>query len=287
MLEHVVNGLVLGGTYALVAMGLTIQYGIARIMNLSFGDTIIAACFATYLLFTALNLGPLVALLIMVPAGYTLSLIVYRVIMKPLVDRAPNEGALEVDSILVTFGLLFVIQGVLLTLFGGGYTSYSYLNTPVNVLGTVVAANRLLALALSIGIGAVLIVILFRTRWGMIMRAVALAPQSAPLFGIDTDRTARTAFAIGGALAATGGVVLSMFQTFTATGGVVFTMKALIVVILGGKGSVPGAIVAGLLLGLVETFVAAYVDPGLTLAAVYTVFLALLLVRPNGLFGKA
>lgn len=287
MFEHVVNGLVLGGTYALVAMGLTIQYGIARIMNLGFGDTIIAACFATYVLFTTLSINPIVALLILVPAGYVISDVLYRVIMKPLVARAPDEGALEVDSILVTFGLLFVIQGVLLTVFGGGYTSYTFLNTPVSVFGSVVAANRLLALVLSLVIGGVLVVVLFRTRWGMILRAVALAPQSAPLFGIDTDRAARTAFAIGGAMAATGGVVVSMFQTFTATAGVVFTMKALIVVILGGKGSVPGAIVAGLLLGLVETFVAAYIDPGLTLAAVYSVFLALLLVRPNGIFGKA
>ncbi|MEY8881992.1 branched-chain amino acid ABC transporter permease [Donghicola sp. XS_ASV15] len=287
MLDHIVNGLVLGGTYALVAMGLTIQYGIARIMNLSFGDTIIAACFATYLLFSALNVGPLLALIVLVPAGYLINLGIYRVIMKPLVTRAPDDGALEVDSILVTFGLLFVIQGVLLTIFGGGYTSYSFLNQPIEVLGTAVAANRLLALGLSLAIGAVLVAVLYRSRWGMILRAVAVAPQSAPLFGIDTDRAARTAFALGGALAATGGVVLSMFQTFTATGGVVFTMKALIVVILGGKGSVPGAIIAGLLLGLVETFVAAYVDPGLTLASVYAVFLALLLVRPNGLFGKA
>ncbi|OIQ31828.1 MAG: branched-chain amino acid ABC transporter permease [Alphaproteobacteria bacterium MedPE-SWcel] len=287
MLEHVINGLVLGGTYALVAMGLTIQYGIARIMNLSFGDTIIAACFATYVLFSSFAISPVLALLILVPAGYAFSLVIYRVIMRPLVARAPDEGALEVDSILVTFGLLFVIQGVLLIFFGGGYTSYSFLNTPVNVLGTVVAGNRLLAVVLSLLIGLALIVILYRTRWGMILRAVALSPQNAPLFGIDTDRAARTAFAIGGAMAATVGVVVSMFQTFTATAGVVFTMKALIVVILGGKGSVLGAVVAGLLLGLVETFVAAYIDPGLTLAAVYGVFLLLLLVRPNGIFGKA
>ncbi|GHA43677.1 branched-chain amino acid ABC transporter permease [Amylibacter ulvae] len=286
MLEHVINGLVLGGTYALVAMGLTMQYGIARIMNLSFGDMIIAACFATHVLFTALGISPIAALLIIVPASYAINLGIYQVMMKPLVSRAADEGALEVDSILLTFGVLFVIQGILLIMFGGGYNSYSFLNTPVKMLGTVVAGNRLLALVLSLAIGAVLVFILYRTRWGMILRAVSLSPQSAPLFGIDTDRTARTAFAIGGAMAATGGVVVSMFQTFTATAGVVFTMKALIVVILGGKGSIPGAIAAGLLLGLVETFVAAYVDPGLTLAAVYSVFLLLLLVRPNGLFGK-
>ncbi|RPE72114.1 amino acid/amide ABC transporter membrane protein 1 (HAAT family) [Pacificibacter maritimus] len=287
MLEHLINGLVLGGTYALVAMGLSLQYGIARIMNLSFGDTIIAACFATYILFSSFGINPIVALAIILPASYIVSLGVYRLMMEPLVKRAPDEGALEVDSILLTFGLLFVIQGCLLVIFGGGYISYSFMNTPVSVLGTLVSGNRLLALVLSLAIGAALVIVLYRTRWGMILRAVALAPKSAPLFGIDTDKAARMAFAIGGTMAATGGVVVSMFQTFTATTGVVFTMKALIVVILGGKGSVPGAIVAGLLLGLVETFVAAYIDPGLTLASVYTVFLLLLLVRPNGLFGKA
>lgn len=287
MFEHIVNGLVLGGTYALVAMGLTLQYGIARIMNLSFGDVIIAACFCTYVLFSGVALSPLLALFIMAPLGYGVSLVIYRVIMKPLVDRAPDAGALEVDSILVTFGLLFVIQGVLLVFFGGGYISYSYLNTPVMLPGATVSANRLVALVLALLIGGAMIWFLYRTRWGMTLRAVSLAPESAPLFGIDVDRAARTAFAIGGAMAATGGVVVSMFQTFTATAGVVFTMKALIVVILGGKGSMVGAIVAGLLLGLVETFVAAYIDPGLTLAAVYAVFLVLLLVRPSGLFRSA
>lgn len=286
MFEHIVNGLVLGGLYALVAMGLTLQYGIARIMNLSFGDTIIAACFLTFVLFSGVALSPILALFILAPVGYVTSLVIYRVIMKPLVDRAPNDGALEVDSILVTFGLLFVIQGILLVIFGGGYTSYSYLNTPVSVFGAVVAGNRLTALVLALVIGGAMIWLLYRTRWGMTLRAVALAPDSAPLFGIDLDRATRTAFAIGGAMAATGGVVVSMFQTFTATAGVVFTMKALIVVILGGKGSVVGAIVAGLLLGLVETLVAAYIDPGLTLAAVYAVFLVILLVRPSGLFGS-
>lgn len=287
MIEHLVNGIVLGGTYALVAMGLTIQYGIARIMNLSFGDTIIVACFGTFVLFSGFALSPIAALFIIVPLGFGLSYLIYRFLMQPLVARAPDEGALEVDSILVTFGLLFVIQGVLLVIFGGAYTSYSYLNEPVNILGTVVAANRAVALLLAIAFGAAILFVLFRTRWGATLRAVALAPESAPLYGINVNATARIAFAMGGALAASGGVVVSMFQTFTATAGVVFTMKALIVVILGGKGSLTGALVAGLLLGIVETLVAAYIDPGLTLAATYTVFLGLLLLRPSGMFGQA
>ncbi|SFR08719.1 branched-chain amino acid ABC transporter permease [Poseidonocella sedimentorum] len=287
MIENLVNGLVLGGTYALVAMGLTIQYGIARIMNLAFGDLIIAACFGTFVLYSGFALSPVLALFLIVPLGFAFNYFIYQIVMRPLVARAPNSEALEVDSILVTFGLLFVIQGILLVIFGGAYTSYSYLNTPVNVLGTIVAANRLVAFVLALIFGAGILFVLFRTRWGTTLRAVALAPESAPLYGIDVNASARLAFAIGGALAASGGVVVSMYQTFTATAGVVFTMKALIVVILGGKGSLTGALVAGLLLGVVETMVAAYIDPGLTLAATYTVFLLLLLVRPSGMFGKA
>ncbi|MDC0739310.1 branched-chain amino acid ABC transporter permease [Cognatishimia sp. SS12] len=287
MFEHLINGLVLGGTYALVAMGLTLQYGIARIMNLSFGDTVIAAAFAAYVLFTALGLSPLLSLLIVVPAGFAFSYGIFSLIMRPLVRRSANSEALEVDSILATFGLLFVIQGVLLVLFGGNFTSYSYLNVPVDILGAVVALNRLSALILAAVLGGALVLLLMRTRWGLRMRAVAISASSAPLVGINVIQTSRMAFAIGGALAASGGVVISMYQTFTVTSGVVFTMKALIVVIMGGKGSLPGALAAGLILGLVETFVAAYIDPGLTLASTYLIFLALLLLRPSGLFGKA
>lgn len=284
--DTLIAGLVAGGTYALVAMGLTIQFGIARIMNLAHGEVIVAACFATFVLFTVFGLNPILALFIVAPAGYAISHAIYALIMRPLVTRAPSQGALEVDSILVTFGLLFVLQGILLVIFGGNYTAYGFLNVPIDVFGTVVAANRLLALVLALAFGITLIIVLSVTRWGITLRAVAIAPESAPLVAIDLNRAARAAFALGGGLAATGGVVVSMYQTFTATVGVIFTMKALIVVILGGKGSVKGALVAGLILGLVETFVAAYVDPGLTLAATYTIFLLLLLLRPSGLFGN-
>jgi branched-chain amino acid transport system permease protein len=287
LVTALISGLVLGGTYALVAMGLTLQYGIARIMNLAYGETIIAAAFLAYVLFTGLGVNPVVGLLAAAPLGFALGYVIYGVMMRPLVARARNRESLEIDSILATFGLLFVIQGVLLVLFGSNYTSYSYLNVGVNVLGTNIAANRLLAFVLAIVLGGGLYLLLTRTLWGTALRAVAVSPSSAPLVGIDVDRAARFAFAIGGALAASGGVVISMYQTFTATSGVVFTMKALIVVIMGGVGNVLGALFSGLILGLVETFVATYVDPGLTLAATYLIFLAILLWRPAGLFGRA
>ena len=287
LVTALLSGLVLGGTYALVAMGLTLQYGIARIMNLAYGETIIAAAFLAYVLFNGLGINPVLGLLAAVPLGFVFGYLVYGLMMRPLVRRAKSRETLEIDSILATFGLLFVIQGVMLVFFGSNYTSYNYLNIGVSVLGTTIAANRLLAFALAIVLGGGLYLLLTRTLWGTALRAVAVSPASAPLVGIDVERAARTAFAIGGALAAAGGVVISMYQTFTATAGVVFTMKALIVVIMGGVGNILGALFSGLLLGLVETVVATYVDPGLTLAATYLIFLAILLWRPAGLFGRS
>ncbi|SMF58430.1 branched-chain amino acid transport system permease protein [Xaviernesmea oryzae] len=286
LVAALLSGLVLGGTYALVAMGLTLQYGISRIMNLAYGEMIIAAAFLAYVMFSTLGLNPIAGLLIAVPAGFALGYIVYGVMMSPLVRRARDKASLEIDSILATFGLLFVIQGIMLVTFGANFTSYSYLNDPVTIFGTVLAANRVLALVLAVVFGGGLYLLLTRTLWGTALRAVAVNPAAAPLVGIDVDRAARLAFALGGGLAAAGGVVISMYQTVTATSGVVFTMKALIVVIMGGVGNLIGALSAGLILGLVETFVATYVDPGLTLAATYMIFLAVLLWRPAGLFGR-
>ena len=286
LIAALLSGLVLGGTYALVAMGLTLQYGISRIMNLAYGEMIIAAAFLAYVMFSGLGLNPVAGLLIAVPAGFALGYAVYGVMMSPLVKRARDKASLEIDSILATFGLLFVIQGVMLVIFGANFTSYSYLNDPVTIFGATLAANRVLALVLAVVFGGGLYLLLTKTLWGTALRAVAVNPGAAPLVGIDVNRAARLAFAIGGGLAAAGGVVITMYQTFTATTGVVFTMKALIVVIMGGVGNIIGALSAGLILGLVETFVATYVDPGLTLAATYGIFLAVLLWRPAGLFGR-
>lgn len=287
LLSTLMFGLVLGGTYALVALGLSMQYGIARIMNLAHGEFMIAAAFCTYVLFNAAGFSPLLTLLIALPLGYGLSWLVYAVMMHPLVKRATNQGQLEADSILATFGLLFILQGVMLITFGSDFTNYSYLNNPVDLFGTTVAASRIVAFALSLSLGLSLYVLIARTRWGATLRAVALSPDSAPLVGIQVDKVARQAFAIGGALAAGGGVLVSMFVTFSASGGVVFTMKALIVVIMGGTGNLMGAIVAGLALGVIETFVTSYIDPGLSLASVYLLFIIVLLWRPQGLFGSA
>jgi branched-chain amino acid transport system permease protein len=286
-IDIVLAGVVLGGMYALVAMGLTLQYGVARIMNLSHGESLIAAAFGGVWGLTAFAVSPLIGVLVAIPVGFAINWLVYEIILMPLVKRAKNRAMLEVDSILATFGILFVVQGVMLVTFGGQFNTMNYLSIPVNVLGQNVALNRLIALGFAVIIGTALYLALMYTRRGTAIRAVAVDPVAAQLVAIDVRRTSAFAFALGGALAAAGGVLIAMFTTFTAAMGVVFTMKALIVVIMGGVGNILGALLAGMMLGLAETVVARLVDPGLTIAVTYLLFIVVLLWRPTGLFGKA
>jgi len=287
VVDIVLTGLIIGGIYSLIALGLTLQYGVARIMNLSYGEFLVAAALIAFSLYTGMALSPLIGILVVVPTAFALNWLVFELLLMPLVRRARHRDMLEVDSILATFGMLFVIQGVALIIFGGQYFSYSYLSIPVSVLGSALAVNRLVVLAFATVIGIAIYLALTRTRTGTAIRAVAVDPVSAQLVAIDVRRASAFAYALGGALVAAAGVLVSMFLTFHASMGVEFTMKALIVVIMGGVGNMLGALVAGLLLGIGETAVARLLDPGLTLAATYALFLAVLLIRPTGLFGRS
>ena len=191
------SGLALGGMYALIAMGLTLQYGVSRVMNLAYGEFLVVACFATYGLTTVLGVSPILALPIVVPVAFGLSWGVYRWLLLPLVKRAKNQKALEVDSILATFGLLFLVQGFLLVGFGGLYYSYDFLNEAVDVFGMSISMNRLVALGVALVIGVGFFLLLTRTRLGTALRAVAAAPESAPLVAIDLNFASCFAFALG------------------------------------------------------------------------------------------
>lgn len=286
-MQILITGILLGGTYALIALGLTLQYGIARIMNLANGETLVAACFIAFWLFTSMGVNPLLGLIGIAPAAFVLNWLIYRWLLQPLVRRAKNRGMLEVDSILATFGLLFLFQGVMLLAFGGAYFSYSFLAEPFMILGSPFGLNRVVAFVAAVILACLLYSFLYKTRQGMAIRAVAVDPGSARLVAINVAGMAAFAFALGGALTACGGALLSTFYTFNASMGVVFTMKALIIVIMGGVGDVRGAVLAALILGMAETAVASLIDPGLTLAATYALFVLVLLFRPQGIFGRA
>ena len=282
----IITGLLLGGTYALIAVGLTLQYGVARIMNLANGENLALACFMALWLFTTFGINPIVGIALIAPAAFALNWAIYRYGLRPLVKRAKSRGQLEVDSILATFGLLFIFQGLMLIIFGGRDQTYQFLNTSVAILGTNYGLNRVVAFVAAAVIALALWFFLYRTRYGTAIRAVAADPVAAGLVAIDVPKASAFAFALGGALTAASGALLSTFYTFNASMGVIFTMKALIVVIMGGVGDIRGAIIAALLLGLAETAVATLVDPGLTIATTYALFMLVLLFRPEGIFGR-
>ncbi len=285
-MDIVIIGLLLGGTYALMAMGLQLQYGFGRIMNLANGEILIAGAFSTFWFYAGTHASPLFALFLVVPAAFVLNWAIYRVLILPLVRRAKSQGKLEVDSILATFGLSFIAVGVMLAIFGGEYLDYSYLSQPIFIFGERYGLNRVVAFIASIALCVSLYVWLYKTRAGLALRAVSVNPTAAGLVSINVIRASALAFALGGAVTAAGGGLLSMFLTFDVSLGVVFTLKALIIVILGGVGDMRGTIVAAFILGLAETAVATLIDPGLTLAAAYILFMVVLLVRPEGLFGR-
>jgi branched-chain amino acid transport system permease protein len=176
--------------------------------------------------------------------------------------------------------------GLLQATFGGEYLSYSYLAEPVVIFGERYGLNRIVAFLGAAILCAALYIWLHRTRTGLALRAVAVNASAASLVSINVARASALAFAIGGAVTAAGGTLLSMFLTFDASLGVIFTLKALVIVIMGGVSDIRGAIVASFILGFAETAVATLIDPGLTLAAAYVLFITILLVRPEGLFGR-
>ncbi|MGA9321074.1 MAG: branched-chain amino acid ABC transporter permease [Xanthobacteraceae bacterium] len=285
-MDILIIGLLLGGTYALMAIGLQLQYGVARIMNLANGEILIAGAFCTFWFYASTQLSPLFALILVVPGAFVLNWAIYRVLLLPLVRRAKSQGKLEVDSILATFGISFISVGVLLTIFGGEYLDYSYLAQPIFIFGERYGLNRVVAFVASAVLCAVLYLWLHKTRAGLALRAVSVNPSASGLVAINVARTSALAFALGGAVTAAGGGLLSMFLTFDVSLGVVFTLKALVIVILGGVGDIRGTIIASFILGFAETAVATLIDPGLTLAAAYVLFMIVLLVRPEGLFGR-
>ena len=285
-MDILITGLLLGGTYTLIAMGLNLQYGVARIMNLANGEMLVAGAFAAFWTYTAGQVSPLLAILFVAPLAFVANWLIYRILLTPLIKRAKNQGQLEVDSILATFGMGFAFVGIMVATFGAEYFSYDYLGDGVLIIGNTFGLNRIIAFCAATVICGILYLWLYQSRAGTAVRAVAVNPQAAGLVGINVPRVSALAFSLGGALTAVGGSLISTFLTLDASVGVLFTMKALIIVIMGGVGDVRGVIVAALILGLAETAVASWIDPGLTLAAAYLIFILVLLFRPQGLFGK-
>ena len=287
LFEVFLGGLLLGGMYGLIALGLNLQYGVARILNLSYGEFFLGGAFTAFFTIMLWKLNPMLSVFVSIPIAFVMSWLIYQYMMVPLIRRAPDQDALDADVVLVTFGLFFVFQGLALVNWSVDLRGYSFLSVPVNVFGATVALNRLVAFLGACALATAIFLVLRYTRVGAALRAITIDPVAAGLVGINVRRFSALTFAAGGALAASSGMLVSTFISFSATSGVEYTLKALIVVIMAGVGRVTGTLAAGLLLGVVEALGGYLIDPSLTIAINFALFILILLVRPTGLFTRA
>ena len=176
ILDIVIAGLLLGGLYALIAMGLSLQYGVARVLNISHGEFIMLGALTTWSLYTVFGINPLVSLAICGPVAFVLGFVIHRTLFKRLLTSSASPGIFESNSMLASFGLLFIIQNIALIAWGPEIRGYSYLRVPVNLAGAVFGANRLVTLGFAIAIGLAFYLFVARTRMGKAIRAAAQDP---------------------------------------------------------------------------------------------------------------
>jgi branched-chain amino acid transport system permease protein len=281
-----VAGLITGGMYALVAIGLNVQYGLMRVMNISHGEFLMVGAYLAWWGYTALGVSPLLALPAIFVALFATGLGVYRLCFQRLARTAPSVEVLEARSLLVGFGLMFLIQNAVFLAWGADLRGYEYLARPVEIAGARFGANRVVVFAFALALSLVLLALLRFTLLGKAVRAMMQSPTGAQLVGIDTAILHPVVFGAGLGLAGVAGALLSIVYEISPAMGEPYTVTALIVITLGGLGSATGSLLGGLLLGLVETLGMHFTNPSLKMLLSYGVFVAVLLLRPRGLFAR-
>ena len=285
ILDIVIAGLLLGGIYALIAVGFTLQYGTAKVLNIAHGEFIMIGAFITWYLFFTFKVNPFISLVICGVFLFIVGYFLYRTLFKRLRVMAPTPGVFEGNSLLVTFGLQFVLQNIVLLVFGAELRKYTFMNDPVDIAGAIFGTNRLIALGFAIAIGVIFYMFLAFTRLGKAIRAAAQDNNTAGIMGVNINQVLAICFGLGAGMAGIAGTLVSLCYPIYATMGTEYLTIAIIVVVLGGLGSIMGSFVGGLILGLVGSVVT-YFDPSLSLAAYYLIFIVLLIVRPTGIFGR-
>jgi branched-chain amino acid transport system permease protein len=285
-LELIASGLITGGIYALVALGLNLQYGLMRILNIAHGEFLMVGAYLTWMVQTQFGVNPL----LMVPVSFAMLMVLGWVIhwlcFRRLTATSPNLDIFEARGLMVAFGLMFLVQNLVSWVWGGDLRGYDFMTDPVKMGGAQFAGNKLLVFALALVFAGALIVLLRRTLLGKGVRALMQSPVGAQLVGIDTKRLHPLMFGLGLGLSGVAGCLLSMAYTISPSMGEPYTVTALIVITLGGFGSMGGALAGGLLLGVVEAVGMHFSNPSLKALLSYVVFIGVLLLRPEGLFAR-
>lgn len=279
--QAVVSGVLTGALYAMIGIGLTVVFGVMRIINLAHGEMVMLGMFGAYWGQTLWKLDPFLSLLLWTPLMFAAGVLVYRFLLRPIL------GGGELNTLLYTAGLSLLVANVALLLWSGDYRtiSLSYGMTPLRPFGLSIALPLAIAFAVALALTAGLWAFLSRTDLGRAIRATSQNADAAVLMGVDVERVAVVTFGLGTALAGAAGVLLAPSLYLYPTVGELLIVKCFVIVVLGGLGSIPGAIAGGVLLGVVESLGAIYVSAAYKDGIGFALFLAVLLYRPSGLFG--
>ena len=285
LLTNLINGLSLGSVYAIIALGYTMVYGIAKMLNFAHGDVIMVGGYVCFCAVNYLGLPTGVGVLLSIVACTLLGIIVERLAYKPL------RNAPSLDVLITAIGVSYFLQNAALLLWGSDTKSFpSVVNLPsVSLFDGQLVISAITIVTVLSGIVVMIALTMFtgKTRMGKAMRACSEDRGAATLMGINVNSTISLTFAIGSGLAAIAGVLMcSAYPTLIPTTGSLPGIKAFTAAVIGGIGSIPGAFLGGLVLGVIEIFAKAYVGTQLADAIVFAVLIVVLLVKPSGLLGK-
>ena len=282
-LNYLVSGLSLGSVYAIIALGYTMVYGIAKMLNFAHGDVIMVGAYVCFFAFTRYGLNPFISVILAMLVCTCLGIVIEKLAYKPL--RAAPSLAVLITAI----GVSYLLQNLALLFWSSNPKVFNSIipNKSIDIGGLTVSYITLLTIAVCIVIMIVLTTFINKTKLGKAMRAVSEDKGAAQLMGIDVNTTISVTFAIGSGLAAIAGVLLcSAYPNLTPTTGSMPGIKAFTAAVFGGIGSIPGAFLGGLMLGVIENLAKAYISTQISDAIVFGVLIIVLLVKPAGLLGK-
>ncbi len=279
-----IGGLLIGGIYSLVSMGLSLQYGVAKVFNIAHGEFMMFGAFITFWL-QKNNVDPLLTIVIIAPVMFIVGFFLYRTVFTGIRLKAPNPGIFESNGMLAAFGLYFIVQNIAVLIWGSTPYSYAYLNTSINIGGSDFHLNRIVAAVFAVVIGIIFYLFLASTRTGKAIRAAAQDQATAGLMGVNINYVLALCFGFGATMAGVAGALISICYPINTVMGLGYTVIATVVITLGGLGSIPGSFIGGFILGIIGTGVA-YWQPGLAVASYYVIFIALLFLRPKGIMGR-
>ena len=282
-LQSLLSGVLIGGAYALIGVGLTIIFGVMRIINFAHGDLVMLGMYASFFLFTLGNVDPFVSIIFVFPLLFLFGAILQKTVINKVLNALPQ------NQILLTIGIGLILSNTMMLLFTSDYRiiSTTYSSGSFRLGEISVSTPLLLSFVITAAVTAALYWFLLKTDTGQAIRATAQDRDAAQLMGVNVKRMSILATGIGAGLAAVAGSLISPTYYIFPQVGQPFTLKAFVIVVLGGMGSVMGATVGGIIIGATESLAGAYISSGLKDLVVYVLFLLILLFKPAGLFGKS